>query len=192
MTADDVTLAGDLWLTGLQRDTFVSGSRGVESITGTAADPIRRLRLEDVTIEQFGGGGVYLQNLSIERTTIRRCAYAGIMLLSVVDAMIARCVVSDINLGGLLNCYGISASRLNGTTATVPRSRDVTLSRCLVEDVLDWVGIDTHGGLRIKAIGNRVFRCRRGIDFVAADDATPLPTRHRPCSFSTTTWTAPV
>ena len=173
-TVDDVTIGGGLKAIGRQRTAWVNGARGITA-TGTLGTPIKRLTIGDVDLSTFAGGAVVLEfcnDVKMTDTKISTSTYFGIALLSVQRATILRATVTDINLGGLVNAYGITATRYNGTLAVYPRSTDVTITEATITDVTDWAGIDTHAGNRISAIRCIITGCKRGIDFVGSVDIT--------------------
>jgi len=174
ITADNVTIDGNLALVGRQRTTWISGASGIR-INGTLATPIRYTHIGKVSLSTFGGGGIdgkFVQDFTSTDTTIDACAYYGIMLFSANRATIVRPKINDISGSGQVNAYGITATRLNGTLEDQPRSRDVLIEDGTISNVPLWAGIDTHGGERITARRCIVTGCKKGIDFVAADDAT--------------------
>ena len=174
VSASDVNIYG-VRAEGPQRAVWTNGGRGI-SIVGALGAELKRIHVAGVALSNYGGSAIvasFAQQINFDGVTINGCTYYGIALLSCSKVLIDRAVISDINKGGLPNSYGVTASRLNGTLEVNPRSADVTMQNSTVSDVPDWVGFDTHGGLRIRSINNNFFRCKRAIDFVGSVGPTP-------------------
>lgn len=91
--------------------------------------------------------------------------YCGIMVadslrVTIDDATVRRVDANRQNAN--MNAYGIAV-----TDRGTRRSQDVTVRRALVEDVPDWHGLDTHGGIDVRFLDCTVRRTNRAI-FVTA------------------------
>lgn len=164
------TIIKGLELEGAGAIPFNDLGRGI-NIVGTVGSYKSGIQIEDCYIHDLGFYGIYnqfAQDIIVENTKVYNVGYAGIMNLSVSKCHISNSHIKGINYheGG----YNISFTRFTtvDTLEVNPRSSDCSVSDCLIEDNLQWKGLDTHGGENIMFINNRIFNCRQGIGIVAA------------------------
>lgn len=174
IVASGVTLRG-LRILGRQRASYVATERGVNVAGASAGLPVRGLVIEGCSISNNGGGGIvaqYCEDFSIRDNYITENAYFGISMISGKNGAVFGNTVNDVSTSGMPNAYGITATKLNGTQADQPRPSDIAIEGNYVANIPAWAGIDTHGGVRIRARKNVVYATKRGIDFVAGEDVT--------------------
>lgn len=110
------------------------------------------------------------QDVTLRDCTVSDVRYAGIMVSGSLRVRIEDCRVYRVDAGrqnANMNAYGIAVTG-RGTR----RSSDVMVLRAIVEDVPDWHGLDTHGGLRVQFLDCIVRRCNRAI-FVTSSSLAP-------------------
>ena len=118
------------------------------------------------------GAAVGIEVAKTERVTILRprvqdVRYCGIMvsdsaLVTIRGGWVLRIDAARQNAG--MNAYGIAV-----TDRGTRRSSDVTVEDVLVEDVPDWHGLDTHGGIRIRFLDCTVRRANRAVFITASN-----------------------
>jgi hypothetical protein len=105
------------------------------------------------------------QDVTLVAPRVEDVRYCGIMVADSLRVEIDDPVVRRVDAqrqNANMNAYGIAV-----TDRGTRRSADVTVRRALVEDVPDWHGLDTHGGIRVKFLDSIVRRTNRAI-FVTA------------------------
>ncbi|MBD2863851.1 right-handed parallel beta-helix repeat-containing protein [Paenibacillus oceani] len=137
-------------------------------------DVSRHITIRNCRIEGFGQSAVIadqIDDFTAAHNRIRRCGRDGIRMYGVVSAHIYANTVSRLSPGydgakPNYNVYGITATRLYGSSSvpdpnlSVGRpSRDVDIICNHVELCSTWKGLDTHGGVNIRFIGNTVRNC---------------------------------
>lgn len=165
VTADGVTIENPT-LTGNGDGT--AGTASAIRAYGTAADPIDRLTIRGGFITEWSRYGIDLSqvtNFLVTGVKVTNVAYCGISGLSAIGGRIENCVVDTVSMPtGFVNAYGIGVSRdSSGDFTTYPRSRDVVIEDNIVRNVPTWEGIDTHAGVNIQIIKNRVYNCLNAI-----------------------------
>lgn len=116
-------------------------------------------------------GTIGIEVRETDRVTLRGCTvedarYAGILVADSTHVTIDGCSVRRIDArrqNADMNAYGIAI-----TDRGRRRSADCTITGCTVEDVPDWHGIDTHGGLRTAIVGCVVRRTNRAVFLTAS------------------------
>lgn len=183
VTADDVTLER-LHLEGTGGDTSALGD--AIRVRGTAAAPIKNLRILGPRIDEFSKHAILLEHVhDFEVTGVRidRCGYAGIMTLSAIGGSIHGGSITNIlQPTGFANSYGVAISRVStGSISSIaPRSRDIKVEDVTVDGVPNWEGMDTHAGENITFKGNRIYNCRTGIAIIGSKDETGVGTIYAP------------
>lgn len=129
------------------------------------------ISIRDVVVAECGGFGIsvrWAENFRVEGCTVKHCALTGIRFLGCRSGLVLNNRVSDIvDARGAGFCYGIQiAHTANRPEAQEPRSMDILVMGNWVEDV-PWNGMNSHGGIGIQFIGNRVLRCYSGISAVS-------------------------
>lgn len=130
--------------------------------------------VRDVTINNFGAYGVYVQYATtptVQNCSINHIGYAGVMFLSCIDGSVDGNAIYDISPGTSSNAYGVSATRavsaLNDTTVN-PRSKNCRITNNLIDGVTIWEGIDSHAADGLLISGNTVTNCQTGIACVSS------------------------
>lgn len=126
----------------------------VRGVTGFSASAIRAAG---------GNRGWVLDNCAealLDGVEAEDLGYAGIMVLSGLRGRISNAKVSRVAVGrpNGTNAYGIAITRTGG-----PQPTDWLVEGCAVTDVPTWIGLDTHGGRRVRFVDNVIRGCRRGI-----------------------------
>lgn len=175
ITSSDVTISG-LKIVGPQYAAQQSLAAGIWAEGASAASPLKNLRVENVSVSNFGQYGLYMKfvdGFRVAGSMFRDLWYAGIYGVSVMNGLIERPVVS--NIIGTPNSYGIALTRQETDSYTTdPRSSDVIVSHPLINGVA-WEGLDTHGGVRIKFDGGEVKNCYVGVAVVGTEGVGQVP-----------------
>jgi len=172
----------------LRRVTIVGGrsvdgaydqSQKLVYALGTAAQPLYDVRVVDCRMRGSRGDNVWLEYC--RRSTVRDCKierflYSGVMIVSGDQVLVDRNSIVDAPLtAGVVNTYGIAVTDLTNTAAA--RSTNVQVTNNHVS-LIDWEGIDTHGGDALTIVGNTVLGCPRGIALVTGNASRVVaPTR---------------
>lgn len=137
---------------------------------GTSANRLVGINIHDNTFLQCRGDCVWLEwtvGARVCGNSMRRFLYSGVMMLSATGALISDNDISDSPLtGSVVNVYGIALTDLDNTAAARSRECAVTGNRV---SLVDWEGIDTHGGDGITITGNVIVGCPRGIALVGGN-----------------------
>lgn len=137
---------------------------------GTALDPLLGVRVQDCALSESRGDNVWLEWCAesfVESNHVADYLYSGVMLVSGQRVRVAGNIVTDAALSdGVLNVYGIAVTDLSNTDGA--RSRDCSVVGNHVS-LIDWEGIDTHGGDRLTVVGNHVLGCPSGIAVVTGN-----------------------
>lgn len=138
---------------------------------GTADAPLTNVRVRNCTLNASRGNNVWLEwctDALVEGNHIETFLYSGIMVISGRRVVIAHNLVRDAPLSaGVVNTYGIALTDLENTEAA--RSSDCTIIGNEVS-LIDWEGLDTHGGDGLTFVGNTVLGCPRGIALVTGNE----------------------
>lgn len=152
----------------------------IQAFGASAASPINDLTIEDCVIQNWGMYGIlfkYVDGFTFRGCKIDSIRYGGIVGLSVLNGTIRDNFIS--NVVAIPNAYGIAMTRLTtdvGELVTNPRSSNILIAGNIVKNVLNWEGIDTHGGSKISVLGNSVLGCARGITLVDCPNFSNVPT----------------
>lgn len=146
---------------------------GIRAI-GTAAAPLTRLQILRPRVSDFSKHGILFEHVHdflITDVDIRRCGYAGVMLLSAVNGSVSRGLIKDIlQPDGWVNSYGVAVTRRSTEPiqAAGARSRDVRVEGLTVDGVRKWEALDTHAGENITFRDNAVYNSHIGIAIVGS------------------------
>lgn len=175
ITSSDVTISG-LKIVGPQYAAQQSLGAGIWAEGASAAAPIKNLRLDNVSVSNFGQYGIYMKfvdGFRLVDPSVKDVWYAGIYGVSVLHGGIDRPVVD--NVIGTPNSYGIALTRQETDSyVTDPRSADVIVTDSRISRVA-WEGLDTHGGTRIKFQGGEIKNCYVGVAVVGTEGAGQVP-----------------
>jgi len=183
ITSSDVTVEG-LRLQGAQFATYVgNGGTGIWAFAPNWAGALERLTFKDLRIDTQPFVGIYTKwgkNHVYERVRCENLVYGGIIGMSIQGAGLQTCFVKNVVKGTANQPYGISFTRWSlDTLAVSPKSRDIAVIDCTVEDV-GWEAIETHGADGMRIIGNRVRRCLFGIAAVPCPDTDTVTDVYSP------------
>lgn len=160
----------DAVLRGVGGEVFDVGD-GIRAI-GTAQAPLTHIQILRPQLREFSKHGIlfeHVQGFLISDVDIRRCGYAGIMLISATSGSVSRGLVKDIlQPDGWVNSYGVAVTcRTAGSMqGKVARSRDVRVEGLTVDGVRKWEPLDTHAGENILFRENAVYNSFVGIAIV--------------------------
>lgn len=131
---------------------------GQTGLTVTADD----VTLRDITVTG-GENGIRtldVQGFTLTDSTIQDARYAGVLVLSGSDGLIADNLIRRIGVGQPQgsNAYGVAITRTSGSQPT-----GYLVARNRVEQVPNWIGLDTHGGRDVTFSHNVVTGTRRAI-----------------------------
>lgn len=156
----------------------------------TVEAPYSGVEIRRPKISEFSKHGIFLEhvhNFRITDVDISRCAYAGVMLASVVRGSVSGGLIKDIlQPAGFVNSYGVAVSRISSgsITGAAPRSRDVIVEDLTVDGVLNWEALDTHAGENITFRKNTIYNARTGIAIIGSKDETNTGTVYAPINCS--------
>lgn len=147
-------------------------------VQGTATSKLENISIHDSFFSGSRADNVWLEWVKdsyVSDNIIKRYLYSGVMLISCDGVVVNGNNIWDSPLVGQLNCYGIAATDLDNTEAARSRNCLITGNRV---HLVDWEGIDTHGGDGITVTGNTVTACPRGIALVTGNSTrVASPTR---------------
>lgn len=158
---DGVTITG-----GGQGSTYDSTQKLIY-VLGAKAAQLGQIDIHNCNLSGSRGDNIWLEwvvNGRVHHNTITTYLYSGVMIISGDRIAIDNNNISDAIIAtGNTDCYGIAVTDL--TNLATDRSQHVTVTGNTVR-LIDWEGIDTHGGNEVVVTGNVVISCVRGIAFV--------------------------
>lgn len=137
--------------------------------TGTnSTAQITNIKIRNTVIDGVAGVGVrcdFANNCIIENNIIENCGYAGVLCLSIIDSVITKNRINNINASsGVVNWYGITLTRdPTVTTIASARSANCIVTENTVSNVVQWAGIDFHAAHKCVISNNNVYYCKDGI-----------------------------
>lgn len=139
-------------------------------VLGTSEAPLSRVDIHDCHLSDSAADNIWVEwcvDSTVHDNIIEHYLYSGIMVISGSGLTIADNVISDATIAaGQLNCYGIALTDLDNTLAARTHNCSVVGNRI---NLIDWEGIDTHGGTDLVITGNVVTACHRGIALVTGN-----------------------
>jgi len=146
-----------------------SASDGLINITSTTLGGSNNIRIESVEVyETYTGiAATRVQNLWIEKCTIRNFLVYGILASSSYNFSIARNNIYSCDQAGAANAYGISAT--GNVAAGSPQLRN-RIEGNMIVGVPSWDGIMSHQVSNIVISGNLISDVRCGIDLTTSDE----------------------
>ncbi len=166
ITASNVKLAG-LNIQGPQFAAQHSSEVAIQAFGSSTTSPLSNIRIHDCTISNWGMYAIlmkYVERFKVIGCDITNICYGGIAGQSVKRGEIKGNWIN--NVVASPNAYGIIMSRIttdSGELTTNPRSEAIFIKNNIVENVINWEGIDTHAGRQIVVKGNVINGCWRGI-----------------------------
>ena len=171
ITASDVTIRGSKFTSTSAANP--DASHQIIAAVGTSSSPLRRVTAEKVVIDKSRYHGVWLEwceDVKVRDCQITDFQYGAVMLISATRGEVSGCIIRNaLQEGTLVNSYGVAATDLVNTTEG--RSRDILITRNIIDNIPKWEGIDTHGGERITITDNIITRCRYGVAAVAGNSS---------------------
>lgn len=170
ITSSNVEISG-VSITGGGGSTYEQAQKLIRAV-GTSSGRLSGINIHNCTMLYSRGDNIWLEwceGANVSRNKIHHFLYSGVMVLSGI-----RCVVSENDIydapltGSVLNTYGISFTDLDNTIAA--RSRNCIATGNVIS-LIDWEGIDTHGGESITISNNIVLGCPRGIALVTGNES---------------------
>jgi hypothetical protein len=157
------------------RDAGYDATQKLIYVHGTKGAPLTDIGVHDCRLDGSRGDNIWLEWVvasTVHHNVITRYLYSGVMVVSGDGLTIDANVIADAALSaGVANVYGIALTDL--TNVAADRSRHITVSGNHVS-LVDWEGIDTHGGESLTFVGNTVIGCPRGIALVVGNETRVL------------------
>ena len=125
--------------------------------TGTLASPLTGLVVKDCYIHDWGYTGIRLDfcnEFFADDNRIEDCYRNGIETRSCNRGSTCRNTIK--NITGPSGSYGITHTKSSGTEATFPVPTEIVCNDNVIHGVVNWEGLDTHGGRRMVFSGNTV------------------------------------
>lgn len=152
----------------------VSGTRDPEQkflyAQGSADQRLTGITIHGNTLFGSCSDNIWLEwcaDTRVQDNIINNYLYSGVMIISGDGVDITGNTIENAPLSeGVVNTYGIALTDLDNTVAARTRNSTVTGNRV---HLVDWEGIDTHGGDRITVTGNTVTACSRGVALVVGN-----------------------
>ena len=149
--------------------TYTSGGYAVAESHFTRN---RNINLSGCEVSDFGDTGIridWTDDIFADRVVVRRCAYGGMIVLSVSNINFGTFEFENIGPGSGGTCYGFSASRSYGSpalnTTLAPRSQRITIERFIGSNNPRYVGVDSHGATRFTVGSIRTTNVGCAINF---------------------------
>lgn len=138
----------------------------------------------------------YVTNLTVKNCILFNTQLRGIYLRFTKDSLLEKNIINSVGVAGIsvINCnnvnsienhikdvgdvdtrpvYGIHYSVQPSESGSVgiknPITQNCIIKGNIVENVLGWEGIDTHGGEFLQIIDNKIYNCRQGISLIRVD-----------------------
>lgn len=167
ITSSNVEISG-VTITG--GGTPYDESQKLIRAVGTSSNRLTGINIHDCVLRNSRGDNIWLDwtdGATVSRNSIRSFLYSGVMLISAVGARVSDNDIVDSPLtGSVVNVYGIALTDSDNTAAARSRECAVVGNRV---SLIDWEGIDTHGGDGINITGNVIVGCPRGIALVGGN-----------------------
>ena len=166
VTIDGIHLRGSSY--GLTVGAAVPADNAIFVNGGSTPTQLKNLTIKNCKIDGLRGFGIraeYIKNVKVYRNTVLNCGYSGITLLSVVDYIVMKNRIDNIQASsGAVNWYGISLTRdpIRSPSDSI-RSTNGIVANNIVSNVPLWTGIDTHAPDKVLITGNQVYGCKNGI-----------------------------
>jgi parallel beta-helix repeat protein len=147
-------------------------------VRGTKGAALSGISVHHCTLTQSRGDNVWLEwctGSAVHDNVITNYLYSGVMVISGIRITVSGNTIADAPLSsGVVNTYGVALTDLSNDAAD--RSRHCTVVGNTVS-LVDWEGIETHGGDGLTITGNTVLGCPRGIALVVGNQTqTVAPT----------------
>jgi Right handed beta helix region len=174
VTTSDVEFSG-VHITGGGTAAGYDITQKLIYVLGTEGAPLHGINIHDCTLTQSRGDNVWLEwcvASTVHDNVISSYLYSGVMVISGIRITVSGNTIADAPLSsGVVNTYGIAITDLSNDPAD--RSKHVTVVGNTVS-LIDWEGIETHGGDSLTVVGNTVLGCPRGIALVVGNATQTL------------------
>ncbi|TDP98001.1 parallel beta helix pectate lyase-like protein [Labedaea rhizosphaerae] len=179
IAASGVTLDSCTIIGGRDENDSYSSAQKLIHATGTQERPLAGITVRGCRLWRSRADNVWLEwcvDSLVTNNVITEYLYSGVMGVSANRVVVSGNVIRDAPLSdGVVNTYGIAFTDLDNTEQA--RSRDCSAVGNQVS-LIDWEGIDTHGGDGISVVANTVVGCPRGIALVTGNETRhAAPTR---------------
>lgn len=169
ISASDVTLRGVKFTSATASPP--EATHRIINAVGTPSARLRNITVENCTIDKTRYIGIWLEwceDVTVTGNRITDFQYGAIMFLSTSRGEASSNIIRNgLQEGTIPNTYGIAATDLVNSVAG--RSKDILITRNVIDNIPRWEGIDTHGGERITITDNMVTRCYDGISAVVGN-----------------------
>lgn len=147
------------------------------NFTGGPRAWVANVLVENVHCDGFGYGGFFGSHVrdSIFRDcAVRNSVYCGFQFLSPRDVELIDPVVDKLEgvpTNGYMQSYPVAWTRDSRQRSIIdyPNATSCTTWGGLIQNC-GWEGVDTHGGINIKAIGTQILGCMHGVAYVPCPD----------------------
>ena len=160
------------------KDGYSSAQKLIHVI-GKEGAPVSGVAVRGCRLSRSRGDNIWLEwcaDSVVADNVITEFLYSGVIALSGQRLLVSGNVIRDAPLSdGVVNPYGIAFT--DNVNSDSGRSRDCSAVGNQLS-LIDWEGIDTHGGDGISVVGNTLVGCPRGIAFVTGNENRVVsPTR---------------
>jgi hypothetical protein len=168
----------DLSITGAGNATFNIDQKLIH-VLGTKTAPLNNIDVHDCRLTDSASDCLWLEwcvNSRAHHNMCERFANSGITVISGNGLAIDGNVVSDGAVApGQVDVYGIALTDLTNVATDRTTACAVTGNRI---NLIDWEGIDTHGGTALTVTGNTVTATRRSIALVQGNPTRLTAPQH--------------
>ena len=158
---------------GPQYTVSSNTQHGIYAYGASGTDYLSDIQIKNVNVSGWGFYGIklsYVKNFNIEGCSVGHCYQACIQTLSAENGTISKNDVGPVYTARGGGKYGVALSRNEGTDlAADPRSKNIRVTNNFVHDIVDWEGLDTHGGQNITFSDNTILHCYIGISSIQCD-----------------------
>jgi hypothetical protein len=178
VTSSHVEFAG-VRIDGGGQDAGYDVTQKLIHVRGTKDGRLTDIDVHDCRLDGSRGDNIWLEwcvASTVHDNVITRYLYSGILVISGDGITVNGNVIADAPLSpGVVNTYGIALTDV--TNMAEDRCRHITVSGNHVS-LVDWEGIDTHGGESLTITGNTVLGCPRGVALVVGNATRVLAPTH--------------
>jgi hypothetical protein len=154
ITASNVKIRG-IKFTGPQYATAQTNENAIHAYGADSSNYITGIEITDCEMDTWGYTGIlfkYVSDYRIVNPRITNVYSAGISMQSSILGSIVNEYIN--NVIGTPYAYGVSFTRAdNDSLVTEPRSGYTTVIGGSINNVINWEGLDTHGGEHLTFIG---------------------------------------
>lgn len=174
ITSSNVHIEGGTWK-GPQFASFSATQIGIWFEGTNPSTYLNDVSVCHAKVHNWGGENIRFrmcQNFWAHRNRVYDGRLAGINCLSVLDGHVFKNHISNLDGDATPEGYGIQCTKNNGASSVWPLPERVTIEGNTVKDIVDWEGVDTHGGIDIHFINNIIHDCKLGIVVTRFNDGS--------------------